>query len=527
MAANNSHLSSPMLSKVAAPAKLALLRSNALRNTTCTAITACIALPFSKRLAQPLLDHVSYLLSITVLSALALLFICIVIVDRRVRPPPCYLVDFICTTGTKSYYASAENFGRFLRSWKSVKLSNLKFQFKVFVKSGVGEEAYAPVTLFERGEAVDMQDARDESEDLISDAARKVLQRAGVDPKEIDIVVVNSSLFNPVPSLTAYLVHELNMRSNVKSFNLAGMGCSAGLIALDLAVQLLKVHRNSYALVVSTENITKNMYFGNDRSMMVSNCLFRCGCCAVLLTNKRGAAHKMRPKMKLLHCVRTNLAADKKAYECVHHMEDDEGRLGVSLKVSLLEVADVALRANITRLAPYILPWSELIKVAVSMVKKRVVKKAGQVYQPSFRKAIDHFCIHPGGRAVLDEIGKGLKLTDYDVEPGRMALERFGNTSSSGIWFALAYCEAKGRVKRGSKVWQIALGSGFKCNSAVWRVMRDIDAEENMESNPWCSCIKGYPVSSAFVEERAARFREVYATLFESRNQNEEETVGA
>ena len=32
-----------------------------------------------------------------------------------------------------------------------------------------------------------------------------------------------------------------------------------------------------YALVVSTENITQNWYRGNDRSMLIPNCIFRMG----------------------------------------------------------------------------------------------------------------------------------------------------------------------------------------------------------------------------------------------------------
>jgi 3-ketoacyl-CoA synthase len=38
-------------------------------------------------------------------------------------------------------------------------------------------------------------------------------------------------------------------------------------IAVDLARQMLQLCPDTYALVVSTENITQNWYFGNDRSM--------------------------------------------------------------------------------------------------------------------------------------------------------------------------------------------------------------------------------------------------------------------
>ena len=38
----------------------------------------------------------------------------------------------------------------------------------------------------------------------------------------------------------------------------AGMGCSAGIIAIDLADRLLKLSPNKHALVLSTENITQN-----------------------------------------------------------------------------------------------------------------------------------------------------------------------------------------------------------------------------------------------------------------------------
>ena len=48
----------------------------------------------------------------------------------------------------------------------------------------------------------------------------------------------------------------------------------------------VQVYPNSRALVVSTENITQNWYFGNERSMLIPNCLFRVGGAAVLLSNR-------------------------------------------------------------------------------------------------------------------------------------------------------------------------------------------------------------------------------------------------
>jgi FAE1/Type III polyketide synthase-like protein len=66
-------------------------------------------------------------------------------------------------------------------------------------------------------------------------------RHAGLRPRDIDILVVNCSLFNPTPSLSAMIINHFRMRSDVLSFNLAGMGCSAGVIAIGLADRLLQV----------------------------------------------------------------------------------------------------------------------------------------------------------------------------------------------------------------------------------------------------------------------------------------------
>ena len=261
-------------------------------------------------------------------------------------------------------------------------------------------------------------------------------------------------------------------------------------VSLTFSLSHMQVHGNTYALVVSTENITQNWYWGNDRSMLLSNCLFRMGGAAILLSNR--PSDRRRSKYQLIHTVRTHKGAEDKSYGCVYQREDENRKIGVSLSKDLMAVAGEALKANITTLGPLVLPMSEQLLFFITLVARKAFKMKIKPYIPDFKLAFEHFCIHAGGRAVLDELEKNLELTDWHMEPSRMTLYRFGNTSSSSLWYELAYAEAKGRIKRGHRTWQIAFGSGFKCNSAVWRALKTINPAK--EKNPWMDEIDNFPV---------------------------------
>ncbi|KAL6321064.1 hypothetical protein AAG906_012051 [Vitis piasezkii] len=172
---------------------------------------------------------------------------------------------------------------------------------------------------------------------------------------------------------------------------------SAGILGVHLAQNLLKVHKNSYAIVLSTEITSAGWYAGNDKSKLLSNCIFRMG-------------------------VRE---------------EDSNGALGVTFSHDIVQVVSETVRSNITVLGSAILPLLE-----------------------KFR------------RSLIIDIGKGLNLGERETEASLMTLRRFGNQSSSSSWYVLAYMEAKERVKKGDKVWQLGMGSGPKCVSFVWECMR-------------------------------------------------------
>lgn len=132
----------------------------------------------------------------------------------------------------------------------------------------------------------------------------------------------------------------------------------------------------------------------------------------------------------------------------------------------------VSVQANITTLGPLVLPISEQVFFMINYINRKVLKMTKKPYIPDFKLAFDHFCIHTGGRGVIEEIEKQLKLTPALVAPSKATLHRFGNTSSSSIWYVLGNIESTAGVRRGDKIWQIAFGSGFKCNSAVWIATR-------------------------------------------------------
>jgi len=446
---------------------------------------------------------------------------------------------------------------------------SMDFQEKILRTSCIGERSIFPPSIFREEVGQDaveaekfslcMRGAREEAELMMFNAVEQLLEKTGTRAADVDIVVVNCSLFCPTPSLSAMLVNRFHFRADVQAFNLGGMGCSASVIAVDLARKLLRSPEqgNSLAIVVSTENITQNWYRGNDRSMLLSNCLFRCGAAAMLLSNKQRDARRAR--FKLLHIVRTHMGKSDDCYRAVFQEEDDDGIRGVRLSKQIMQIAGDALKANITTLGPLTLPVSEQLIFFFNMIARKAVRgklplppplrkavqsaaivavklpiistlvgyheasqsiaapdapkaeaKAADAadgdtakpaaplskelppYVPNFAKAFQWICVHTGGRAVIDAIEKNLSLPPHYLEPSRLSLFRYGNVSSASIWYELDLVATYGnmcgaereggtpppasgerRLKKGDRIWQIAFGSGFKCNSAVWQCLRN------------------------------------------------------
>ncbi|XP_031254282.1 3-ketoacyl-CoA synthase 19-like [Pistacia vera] len=423
------------------------------------------------------------------------------LVSRR-RSQCCYMLAYECYKAADEARLSTGESAKVVFRNKNLGLEEFRFLLQTIVNSGLGEDTYGPKNVIAgREESPSLIDALSEMDDIIFDTLDRLFAKTGVSPSNVDILVVNVSLLPGLPSLSARVMNRYKMRDDLKVFNLSGMGCSASLVAVDLVHQLFKSYNNALAIVVSSESLAPNWYCGKEKSMMLSNCLFRTGGCSILLTNNRALKHKSI--MKLNHSVRTHIGANDEAYGCCFQKEDGLGYRGFLLTRALPKAGAHAFYTNLQVLVPKILPLRELLRYII-VTRRRKAKGATTSFETAgaglnLKSGIDHFCLHPGGRAVIDGIGKCLRINEYDLEPSRMALHRFGNTSAGGLWYVLGYMEAKKRLKKGDKILMVSLGAGFKCNNCVWEVMKNLE-----DANVWEDCIDRYPpktLANPFMEK--------------------------
>ncbi|TVU28367.1 hypothetical protein EJB05_19884, partial [Eragrostis curvula] len=380
------------------------------------------------------------------------------------RPRAVYLVDYACFRTNPNCRVPFATFLEHSRVWPGFDERSVRFMTRLLERSGLGEETCLPYAQHYIPPSPDLESSRAEAELVIFSAIDDLLAKTKVSPQDIDILVpvradaVLHRHDHPPVQPPQGRAERAPRRDGVQRRDDLRGG----------ARNLLQVAPwGARALVVSTETITPNYYMGRERAMLLPNCLFRMGGAAALLSTDGANA-----RFRLARVVRTLRGASDSAYRCVYQEEDDSGNVGINLSKDLMNIAGDALKANITAMGPLVLPASEQLLFALSFIARKVLNNRIKPYIPDFLTAFEHFCIHAGGRAVIDELQRSLKLSDEQVEASRMTLHRFGNTSSSSLWYELAYIEAKGRMRRGDRVWMIGFGSGFKCNSAAWECIR-------------------------------------------------------
>ncbi|MEW5309620.1 MAG: hypothetical protein WDW38_001498 [Sanguina aurantia] len=379
---------------------------------------------------------------------------------------PVYLIDVSCYRPPEEYKAPFHSVMA-LRgaSWvqageKDRPAEENEFQKRVFDRAGLDPEGtFLPPAINPRfcGHTPDqsMTASNEECRLGLFGAMEGLLAKTGLVASDIDII----------------------MREDTQSYHLGGMGCSNGVIAVNLVADLLRSprHRNSNAVLLTIESTTPAYYIGHDRTRLVANCLFRMGSAAVLFSNKENWRSDNRAKYRLLFHQRVHIGSSDEAFRAIEYSPDPEGHNGIFLGKNVVTEASKALTKAMWKIGPRLLTWGQIAAYASNYVQRKVLRhKNVAPYQPMFYIPVQHFLIHAGGSKVLDGLGKALSLSDHLLQPSRDVLFDYGNISSSTTWYTMADVETTRGVKQGDKLLQIGMGSGIKCGVNVWQALRDV-----------------------------------------------------
>ena len=84
------------------------------------------------------------------------------------------------------------------------------------------------------------------------------------------------------------------------------------------------------------------------------------------------------------------------------------------------------------------------------------------------RDDIQHWAIHPGGRAILDKVSGGLDLPEDSLTSSRRVLSNYGNMSSATILFVLNDMIESGVPVEHDSILAMAFGPGLTVESGLF-----------------------------------------------------------
>lgn len=237
-------------------------------------------------------------------------------------------------------------------------------------------------------------------------ALSKGLTKAGVAPRDVDVLITTSCTGYMIPSVDAYMADELGMRPDLVRLPVTEMGCAAGASALIYACEMLRGRPGAVAAVVNIELPTNTMQH-NDFSMdnIVGTALFSDGVACTVLRNQPddgGACGRVRVK--------------------------DWGMFQVGSSTGILgyQLTDTGFRMNLDASLP-------------DVIGTHFESAAGSILSPRGLglRDVRHFAIHPGGVKILDRIDSILGAHDASATVSRGVMSRLGNMSSSTVIFIL------------------------------------------------------------------------------------------
>ena len=268
---------------------------------------------------------------------------------------------------------------------------------------------------------------------LAADAATRAMKDAGIEPSDVDAVIVSTCTGYLCPGLSGYVIERLNLRADVQAFDLVGQGCAAALPNLALAHALIGSGASDRVISVCVEVSSSAMYLDNDPGVLISACLFGDGAGAALLSREHLGSRRIRWKT------------------CASFIEPTQRD---ALK---FEQRGGMLRNVLTRAVPAL-----AAEHGIGVLQK-VLRSSNLNIDD-----VSTWILHAGGRDVLQAIEKRFALAPSDLRYSAAMLREYGNLSSAFVYFVLQTALAD--KAPGGVWWLSSFGAGFSCHGALLEV---------------------------------------------------------
>jgi 3-oxoacyl-[acyl-carrier-protein] synthase III len=273
--------------------------------------------------------------------------------------------------------------------------------------------------------------------DLAKEAALKAIEKAGLTPDDIGLIVVGTVTPDMMFPSTACLVQHKIGAHNAWGFDLSA-ACSAFTYALTVASQVVAAGGHDHALVIGADVMSSIIDY-KDRAT------------CVLFGDGAGA------------CVVSAAAPDGTGILDFEHEIDGGGGpalcmpAGGSLKPPSHETVEQRLH---------------YVKQDGATVFKFAVRKTEEIARRILDRNnitaadLDLFVSHQANRRIITSATEKL-----GVDPGKVIIniERFGNTTAATIPLALNDAIESGRLKKGDLVLLCSVGAGFTVGSVLLR----------------------------------------------------------
>jgi 3-oxoacyl-[acyl-carrier-protein] synthase-3 len=277
--------------------------------------------------------------------------------------------------------------------------------------------------------------AKDEyTSDLAAKAALKAMQRAGITPEQIDLIIVATITPDmPFPS-TACLVQQKIGAVRAAAFDLEA-ACSGFIYALEIAQQFIMSRTYDTVLVIGAEKLSSIVDW-QDRNTCV---LFGDGAGAAILRNRPNAHGLLTAVMGADGTKSDLLFMAGGGSRCPASAESVAGRQHY-LRMEGKETFKNAVQAMLTAAQEAM----RRCEIDISRIK----------------------CIipHQANLRIIDAVGERLGAKPEQIF---VNLHKYGNTSAASVAIALDEAVQTGRVHHGDLILLIVFGAGLTWGAAV------------------------------------------------------------